>query len=272
MDELSLLRLDPDEKLKLDEQDSIILNSTLTSPKTIIEIPTKSYVDGLHESSRNGRDLSSVFNDQDKEVDKNKLINLDSVLFNRNPNSDNELSSKNYVDDSIAEGTIGRFKQTLENYLRVSVGNDTYNLTEYDKIQITDVTEIRYPNIGYDLLPRWRVKTLYRTNGTKAGNVLKFTITSSPTSESGATNLPPIGSAFMYVELISNNHGHEKVFVRSERTDNFPVGNITFYYKRFSILTNESKRSLGCFRVQLLLEDNTWSTRYNFPKNDRYSN
>ena len=28
---------------------------------------------------------------------------------------------------------------------------------------------------------------------------------------------------------------------------------------------------MGCFRIQLLLEDNTWSTRYNIPKNDRYS-
>ena len=25
------------------------------------------------------------------------------------------------------------------------------------------------------------------------------------------------------------------------------------------------------FGIQLLLEDNTWSTRYNIPKNDRYS-
>ena len=25
------------------------------------------------------------------------------------------------------------------------------------------------------------------------------------------------------------------------------------------------------FRIQLLLEDNTWSTIYNIPKNDRYS-
>ena len=41
VNESSLLRLDADEKLKLDEQDSIILNSTLASPKTTIEIPTK---------------------------------------------------------------------------------------------------------------------------------------------------------------------------------------------------------------------------------------
>ena len=28
---------------------------------------------------------------------------------------------------------------------------------------------------------------------------------------------------------------------------------------------------MGRFGIQLLLEDNTWSTRYNMPKNDRYS-
>ena len=47
VDESSLLRLDPDEKVNLDKQDSILLKSTLTSPKTIIKIPTKSYVDTL---------------------------------------------------------------------------------------------------------------------------------------------------------------------------------------------------------------------------------
>ena len=29
---------------------------------------------------------------------------------------------------------------------------------------------------------------------------------------------------------------------------------------------------MGRFRIHLLLEDNTWSTRYNTPKNDQYSN
>ena len=28
---------------------------------------------------------------------------------------------------------------------------------------------------------------------------------------------------------------------------------------------------MGRFRIKLLLEDNTWSTRYNIPENDRYS-
>ena len=29
---------------------------------------------------------------------------------------------------------------------------------------------------------------------------------------------------------------------------------------------------MGRFRIQLLLGDNTWSTQYNIPKNDQYSN
>ena len=45
IDESSLLGLDPDEKLNLDQQDSIVFNSILTLPKTIFEIPTKAYID-----------------------------------------------------------------------------------------------------------------------------------------------------------------------------------------------------------------------------------
>ena len=100
-----MLSLDPDEKLNLDEQIFIFLNSTLTSPNTITELPTKSYVDSLHENSRNRRDLSSAFNDQDSEFDKNRFNNLDSITDKRDPGSDNEVSTKKYVDDSIGEGT-----------------------------------------------------------------------------------------------------------------------------------------------------------------------
>ena len=42
VNESSLLRLGPDEKLNLDEQDSIFLHTTLTLPKTVIKLPTKS--------------------------------------------------------------------------------------------------------------------------------------------------------------------------------------------------------------------------------------
>ena len=50
-----MIRLDADEKLKLDEQNSIVLNSSSTLPKTVIELPTKSYVDSLYEENERSR-------------------------------------------------------------------------------------------------------------------------------------------------------------------------------------------------------------------------
>ena len=82
-----MLRLDLEEKLKLGEQDSIILNSGFATTKSKTKIPTEAYVRSLHENDRNIRDLSTVFNDQDKEFDKKKLTNLVSIAVNRNPSS-----------------------------------------------------------------------------------------------------------------------------------------------------------------------------------------
>ena len=91
------MKLYPDEKLKLDKQDSTTLSSTLTSPNTIIELPTKSYVDSLHEIQSNRRELSSAINYQDNEFVNNKLTALDIVSVSRRPDSDNELATKNML-------------------------------------------------------------------------------------------------------------------------------------------------------------------------------
>ena len=163
-----------------------------------------------------------------------------------------------------------RFNQTLSNYLKVSVGNDTYNLTKYDKIQITDTTEMRHPNIGSDLLQKWNIKCNNKNNQSRITDFIKSTKTHCPTGYSGATSLPPIGNSFMYIETSLNYHGNN-VFVSFERMDIIRVNNITFYYNRFSILTNNFKKSMGRFRIELLLEDNTWSTQYTLAKNTQYS-
>ena len=211
-----------------------------------------------------------VKNNQDNDLNDNKLTNLDSITVNRNPTSDKEVSNKKYVDDQLYKNTIVRFNQTLSNYLKVSVGNDIYNLTKYDKTQTIDVTEIKFPNEGKYLLQKWKIIFSDINGNDKLNNILKSTKTSSPTGQSGAMSLPPIGNSFMYIETSSGGHGNN-VFVSFERTDIIQITNITFYYNRFSILTNNSIKSMGRFRIQLLLEDNTWSTRYNIPKNDRYS-
>ena len=190
VDEASLLRLDPKGMIHHGKLDSIFLNSSTTSPRNLIELPTKSYVDSLHEENeRSRRDLGLDFYDE--------------------------------------SSTLVRFNQTLQNYFRVSVGNDTYNLTKYDKIQITDTTEIKFPNIGSDLLQKWNIKCKNKNNISKVGDFVKSTKTNSPTGFSGATSLSPIIDAFMYIETSSNNHGLN-VFVSWERTDIIQISNTTF--------------------------------------------
>ena len=250
IDQSSLVRNNKDNDFSnynLTNINSITLNKQAENDNEVI---TKAYVDQFQqENERSRRDVGLDFydesgdlvkNNQNNDLNKNKITNLDSITINRNPTSDNEVSDKRYVDDSLGENTLLRFNQTLENYLRVSVGNDIYNLTKYNKIQITDTTEIKYPNIGSDLLQKWNIKCNNKNNVSKVGDFIKSTKTNSPTGHSGATSLPPIGKSFMYIETNSNNHGHERVFVSFERTDIIKISNITFYYNRFSILINDS--------------------------------
>ena len=75
----------------------------------------------------------------------------------------------------------------------------------------------------------------------------------------------------MYIECSGNNSG-DKVFVSWERIDIIQITNITFYYKRYTYLADESKAGMSRFRIQLMTEDDLWSTQYTIPKNDHYSN
>ena len=138
------------------------------------------------------------------------------------------------------------------------------------KKQIQYTTKIKHPNTGVYLLQNWVVYCNDKYKYGKIQNLIKSTKTNSPTGFSGAESLPPIGNSFKYNETSSKIHG-KNVFVSFERTDFIQSSNIPFYYNRFSILTNDSSNSMGCFRIQLLSEDNTWSTRYNIPKIDRFS-
>ena len=149
-DETSLIRNNKDNDFgnyNLTNINSITLNKQAENDNEVI---TKAYVHQFHrKTARSRRDLGidfhdessdSVKNNHDNDLNNIKKPNLDSITVDRNPDSDNELANKNYVDDSIEETTIFRFNQTLENYLKLSVNNQTYNLTKYNKIQLTDLT------------------------------------------------------------------------------------------------------------------------------------
>ena len=95
VDDSSLLRLDPDEKSGIDEQNSILLNSTLTLTKTIKKLPTKFYVDNTFEDPKVFKNTAHVdFND--KNLDKVRFVKIDSM-----PAVGEHLTAKFQVDNAI---------------------------------------------------------------------------------------------------------------------------------------------------------------------------
>ena len=252
IDDSSLVRNNQDNDFgnyNLTNINSITLNTQAVNDNEVI---TKAYVDQFHnDNERNRRavglsfhneEVDLVKNNQDNDFNDNKFANIDSITINRRPTLDSEVSNKKYIDDELSKNTIVRFNQTLSNYLKVSVGDTIYNLTKYNKISITDVTEIKFPNIEFDLLQKWNIYCNNYFNQSRVNDFIKSTKSNSPTGDSGATIIPPIGNAFMYIETSSANHG-DNIFVFFERTDIIQITIITFYYNRYSILTNDNKKN-----------------------------
>ena len=130
-----MLKLDLNEEISLDKHGSINFKTPSTSPLTIREIPTRAYVDSSSVNDRNNKDMSVVFNDQDKDFDKKNLRNLDSVTVNRILTSDNELAKKNF-DDSLGEDNILRFNQASENFSEICFLDSVNTLRKITKTQI----------------------------------------------------------------------------------------------------------------------------------------
>ena len=93
----------------------------------------------------------------------------------------------------------------------------------------------------------------------------------SPTSESGAESLPPIGNCFMFIESSGNNHDADtnNVYVSFERTDIIDISIITFYYNRYST-SDQFKRSMGIFDIQLL-RNGSWQSEFVMEKDSNFS-
>ena len=160
IDEITLVRNNKDNdfgNFHLTVTNSITLSKQAENDNEVI---TKAYVDQFHqENERSRRDLGLDFydesndivkNNQNNDLNDNKLTNINSITINNNPIDDNHVANRKCIDDESDEKTVLRFNQTLENYLKVSVGNDTYNLTKDDKIQIAGTTIVEAPNtVGY---------------------------------------------------------------------------------------------------------------------------
>ena len=94
-----------------------------------------------------------------------------------------------YIDDELDKNIILRFIQSLQNYLKLSIGNDTNKLTKQNKINITVLTEMRNPNTGQSLSQKWTLNCLNKYYNAKLNTFLKSTTSTSPTAESGASSV-----------------------------------------------------------------------------------
>ena len=109
------------------------------------------------------------------------------------------------------------------------------------------------PNNGIDLLQKWRIECRDRNGNGNINNFINSTRSQSPTEDSGASTLPPIGLAFMYIESSGINHGYN-TYVKLIRTDIIQISNISFYYNRYSI-NDSNLKAMGRFRIDLLKDN-----------------
>ena len=89
------MRLDPDEKLQLDEQGSVLLNSSLRSPKTKIELPNKKNVDNKFD------DPSIIKNSNHVDFNDKNLHNVRFIKVKSFPAIPEHLTAKIYVNNAI---------------------------------------------------------------------------------------------------------------------------------------------------------------------------
>ena len=282
IDKTSLVRNNKDNDFNnhnLTNINSITLNTQAVNDNEVI---TKAYVDQFHqENERSRRDVGLDFynestdlvkNNQDNDFNDNKLTNINSIMINKNPTNNNHVTNKKYIDDALDKSTIVRLNDNSnDRYLQVRINNTSYNLQIYNKTQIIDTTKIIFPNTGHDLLQNWKIVVNNKNGEGTPFEFIKSTKTSSPTPQSGASTLSPIGNSFMYIETSANNHNtsNDNVFVSFERTDIIHISNITFYHNRFSS-SDPSKRNMGKLDIQLL-RNGSWQSEFVIEKDSNYS-
>ena len=256
---------------------SITLNKQAENDNEVI---TKAYVGQFHqEKERSRQDAGLDFYDESKYVVKSDqtkdfndkiILNVTSIQINNNRGIDDHAINKKCLNDELDSNTLVRLNdESIDRYLKVPVNNYPYNLQIYNKTQIIDTTKMIFPNTGNDLLQNWKILCNNRYAEGKPSEFIKSTKTSSLTASSGATNLPPIGTAFMYIETSANNHNSSNdVFVSFERTDIIHISNITFYHNRFST-SDSHKRGMGKFEIQIL-RNGSWQTDFTIEKDTNF--
>ena len=108
VNESLLLTLHPDTAVKiieLNEQDSTLLDSTITTPRTTLELPTKNYVDNKF------NDPSIIKNTEHIDLNDRNNTNARFIQVNQWHQIDSHLTPRLYVDNAVDESSLVRNNQ-----------------------------------------------------------------------------------------------------------------------------------------------------------------
>ena len=111
--------------------------------------------------------------------------------------------------------------------------------------------------MGY-LLQNWIKKCNVKNNNGNLKNFEKINKNKLTTGHSRGTSLSSIVDSYIYIRKSSYNHG--EVIVSFQRIDIIQIIKINFFYNSYPILTIDSSKAKGRFRIQFLSDDKTWST------------
>ena len=145
--------------------------------------------------------MPAILKDQDNDFYDNKTTKRDSITIEK----EIKLQMiKKYVNERLENGSIFRFNQTLENYLKNPV-DTVKNHRKNTREQNTDTTVINYVISDGYLLQQGILKGNDEKYAGKVTTFLGATKSNSPTAKSEATDLLPVVDSFMYIETSGIN-------------------------------------------------------------------
>ena len=240
IDEFSLLRLHPDEKLNTNVQDFITFESNLTTPKTIVNVPLNKNL---------------VRSDGDIDFNNHSLTNVSD------PINDNDVTNKKYVDSKFANDAVQQDDLTVltssSNIIALLL--DTLDGLISFKIATKEYVDLKFAkpnsifinftnNSGSDLWPGFVLEVA--AGMTDITGFFKSSNTTTSSSGTGPTISPPIGDYYAFIEASNPNNGAGKYGIATY-TQFENIQRIKFWYHR-------SGSAMCRFRLQFLSATDEW--------------
>ena len=149
----------------------------------------------------------------------------------------------------MRDGSILRYKQTLGNYLKVSFGYDTYNLSKTVKYKFQIH---QYVSLQIQLDTCYKIQKIECNDINNSGKTQKFINSTKAVQLVIHEQRDGLQSVVVFFCRNVSNFFADSVLVSFERTYNNQTSTISFYYNRFSA---GDYKTIRRFRIQVIIEN-----------------